>query len=402
MKIINVVGARPNFMKIAPLIREMKKYSHLQSVLVHTGQHYDQGMSKVFFSELNLPQPDIYLGVGSGSHGEQTGKIMIEFEKVCIREKPDLVLVVGDVNSTLACSVVSAKLGILVAHVEAGLRSFDRAMPEEVNRIVTDSLSKFLFTTCVDADGNLKREGIPEEKIFFVGNVMIDTLLGLRDKAQQASQRKAERGKYALLTLHRPSNVDNQEVFGNILQALQEVTKKIPIIFPAHPRTQKQINVFGYEKCFNILDAHSIHAGNLNKAINLSSPFSYLTFLDYMSNAEFVLTDSGGIQEETTILGIPCLTLRKNTERPITVREGTNILVDSNPAEIIKESFKILRGEKKTGKAPQLWDGKAAERIVKILSKGVQGDTLYKSLSSKQLQSNCSERGKMSQEDINL
>lgn len=348
-------------MKIAPVWQELKKYPERFSlIIVHTGQHYDDNMSQSFFEDLELPNPNIYLGVSSGSHAEQTAKIMIEFEKVCIREKPDLVLVVGDVNSTLACSLVAAKLCIPVAHVEAGLRSFDRTMPEEINRIVTDSLSDFLFTTCKDANDNLKREGISEEKIFFVGNVMIDSLLKFKNKAAANANIKLDSRNYAILTLHRPSNVDNEMVFRNILEVLQEVSKKIPIIFPAHPRTQRQIRLFGYEKYFSFMDLNS------KNSINLLDPLPYLQFLNLMVNARFVLTDSGGIQEETTILGIPCLTLRENTERPITIREGTNVLVGTDKERIIAESLKILNGENKAGRIPKLWDGKAAQRIIRI------------------------------------
>lgn len=294
---------------------------------------------------------------------------MMAYEKVLMEKRPELVVVVGDVNSTLACSIVAAKLCIPVAHVEAGLRSFDRTMPEEINRIVTDSLSDFLFTTCEDANENLKREGIPEEKIYFAGNVMIDTLLKYKTKAEVKAKIKVDEKDYALLTLHRPSNVDDSKIFRNILEALLTVSRKIPIIFPAHPRTQKQIKSFGYEKYFNFIKLNAANSINVKNSINLLNPLAYLEFLNLMANAKFVLTDSGGIQEETTILDIPCLTVRENTERPITIKEGTNVLVGTNKRKIITESLNILNDSGKSGKIPRLWDGKAAERIVKILSK---------------------------------
>lgn len=370
-----VAGARPNFMKIAPILRAIMNFNNtashfkIKKRLIHTGQHYDFSMSGVFFKDLNLERPDIYIGVGSGSHGEQTGRIMIEFEKICIREKPDLVLVVGDVNSTLACSIIAAKLCIPIAHVEAGLRSFDRSMPEEINRIVTDCLSDFLFTTCQGADENLRREGVPKEKIFFVGNVMADTLLKFKADIESQVKVNITEKDYALLTLHRPSNVDNREIFRNILKALQKVSQRIPIIFPVHPRTKKQIKSFGYVRYFNLLKSDISSLKELKSSINLLDPLSYLEFLYLMSHAKFVLTDSGGIQEETTILGTPCLTIRENTERPITIEEGTNVLVGTDPAKIIRESFNILSGKGKAGRVPKFWDGEASERIVKILSK---------------------------------
>jgi len=378
-KIVSVVGARPNFMKIAPIIEQLKiknknLKAELKHVLVHTGQHYDEEMSKSFFEDLNLPKPDINLGVGSASHAVQTAKIMIEFEKVCLRERPDLIIVVGDVNSTIACALVASKLGIKIAHIEAGLRSFDRAMPEEINRVLTDAISDYLFTTCEDANENLRKEGIPEEKIYFVGNVMIDTLLRYKERAKKSNileklglNKDLQVRSYALLTLHRPSNVDNRETFINILKALKDVSEKIPIIFPAHPRTQRQIKSFGLEKYFNFVNIESNSCVNIENSINLLDPLSYLDFLNLMANAKFVLTDSGGIQEETTILNIPCLTLRENTERPVTLKEGTNTIVGSNPEKIISKSMDILNGKKKIGRIPKLWDGKAAERIINIL-----------------------------------
>jgi UDP-N-acetylglucosamine 2-epimerase (non-hydrolysing) len=371
VKIINVVGARPNFMKIYPLLQEMKIRFAMKPLLIHTGQHYDSDMSKVFFRDLELPRPDIYLGVGPGTQVEQIAKIMIRFEKVCNEERPDLVVVVGDVNSTLACSLTAAKLCIPLAHVEAGLRSFDRTMPEEINRLVTDSLSDFLFTTSEDAEENLLKEGIFKEKIHFVGNVMIDTLLKFKSVAMARSKIKIKENSYALLTLHRPSNVDSKDVFKNLLQALKEISKMIPIVFPAHPRTQKQIEAFGCKNHFDYLGLKSIGHPNLKNSIYILNPLPYLEFLNLMKNAKFVLTDSGGIQEETTILGIPCLTLRENTERPVTINRGTNILVGTDPLKIIKETKNILSGKIKLGKIPKLWDGKAAKRIVKILLKSL-------------------------------
>lgn len=319
-KIFLITGARPNFMKIAPIWKEMKKYPDcFNPIIVHTGQHYDDKMSAIFFKDMELPNPDIYLGVGSGSHAVQTAKVMVEFEKVCLEKKPDLIIVVGDVNSTLACSIVASKLLSPLAHIEAGLRSFDRTMPEEINRIVTDSLSNFLFTTCEDANKNLRKEGISNEKIFFVGNTMADTLLRFKDRYSSSFisfQMRIKEKEYALLTLHRPSNVDNEINFISILEALKEIQTRIKIIFPIHPRTKKQIKDMDMKGRF----------ANM-KNIALIEPLGYLEFMSLLVHSKFVLTDSGGIQEETTVLGIPCLTLRKNTERPITVKKGTNILL---------------------------------------------------------------------------
>ena len=335
--------------------------------LVHTGQHYDPEMSETFFRDLELPSPDIYLGVGSGSHSQQVARVMMRFEEVCLKEKPDAVVVVGDVNSTLACALTAAKLGITVAHVEAGLRSFDRTMPEEINRVATDALSDFLFTTEKSANKNLMKEGIAKKRIFFVGNVMIDTLLKFKAKANEKAKINLKGLDFALVTLHRPTNVDNKNAFKDLLQTLRMVSRHIPIIFPAHPRTQKQIKVFGYEKYFNLLELHSKNPINPKNSINLSGPLPYLEFINLMANAKLVYTDSGGIQEETTILGVPCLTLRQNTERPVTIEEGTNILVGNDRSRILEESFKILNGKGKKGKIPHLWDGRASERIVDIL-----------------------------------
>lgn len=357
MKIINVMGARPNFIKIAPIIRAMKYYREIESVLVHTGQHYDGNMSDIFFKDLEILQPDIHLEVGSGTHAVQTARIMERFEKVLLKEKPYIVLVLGDVNSTLACALVAGKLNIKIAHIEAGLRSFDRRMPEEINRVLTDHLSDFLFTTCEDANKNLTREGISSDKVFLVGNVMIDSLMYNISKIRRRTdnrRQKTEYKEYAVLTLHRASNVDDRDVFERISRALNEISQHIPIIFPIHPRTRKQIKQFGLSKYYN---------GN----IKLLDPIGYLDFLRLYSKAKFVLTDSGGIQEETSVLDIPCLTIRENTERPITIEQGTNVLVGTDEKRIVEETEKILRGEHKRKKVLKYWDGKTAERIVSIL-----------------------------------
>ncbi len=361
LKICNVVGARPNFMKIAPLIDEMRKHSDIEASLVHTGQHYDEKMSKLFFHDLGLPKPDVYLGVGSGGHGEQTGKVMIEFEKILNANKPDIVLVVGDVNSTIACGLVAVKMGVQLAHVEAGLRSFDRTMPEEINRILTDQISDYLFLTERAAKENLLREGISADKIHFVGNVMIDSLLKQREHAERSAilnDLKLEAGRYGLITLHRPSNVDVRENLENILQALFDLQRDLPLVFPVHPRTRKQMKLFGLEE-------RVAAAANLI----LTDPLGYLDFLKLMAHARLVVTDSGGIQEETTVLGVPCLTVRENTERPVTVSEGTNIVIGMSRERILEESYEILAGRGKAGRRPELWDGRAAERIVQVLRK---------------------------------
>ena len=363
MQILNVVGARPNLMKIAPLVEQMEHNPGIQQTLLHTGQHYDDKMSQIFFDELGIPRPDIYLGVGSGSHAEQTARVMVAFEKILLERKPDVIVLVGDVNSTLACAITAAKLWAPVAHVEAGLRSFDRQMPEEINRIVTDALSDFLFTTSRDADENLLREGIPANKIFFVGNVMIDTLNKHRVHAEQLgtpARLELEPGGYVLLTLHRASNVDVPQVFSGILDALTTIQNKLPILFPAHPRTVKRISEFGFSERLTLMPN-----------LHIVEPLGYLEFLDLMMHARLMLTDSGGIQEETTILGVPCLTMRENTERPITITAGTNTLVGVEPTRIVAEAQSILDGKTHSGHIPELWDGHAAERIVKILHERV-------------------------------
>ena len=361
MKIINVAGARPNFIKTAPLMAEYEKFDNIESLLVHTGQHYDERMSGLFFKELAIPQPHINLGVGSGSHATQTAEIMKAFEPVAAEYKPDAVLVVGDVNSTIACSLVAAKLGVKVVHVEAGLRSFDRSMPEEINRVLTDSISDFLFCTEQSAVDNLMREGIGRDKIYLVGNVMVDSLLKNRSRAEKSNllDRLDLNGEmFAVLTLHRPSNVDDPATLERILEALEVIQNDMPIIFPVHPRTRKNLS-------FCVCEKRMANLPNLR----LIEPVGYLDFLKLMSSARLVLTDSGGIQEETTVLKIPCLTLREATERPITVEIGSNRVVGTNPAAIIESYQRIVNGgwTAAAGRIPPLWDGHAAERIVKIL-----------------------------------
>ena len=363
MKVTSVVGARPNFVKIAPILWELDKRRiqgfPIASLLVHTGQHYDEGMSEIFFRQLDLPQPDVYLGVGSGTHAEQTARIMIEFEKVCFQESPDLVIVVGDVNSTLACALVAAKLCIPLAHVEAGLRSFDRTMPEEVNRVVTDHLADFLFTHSEEANHNLISEGIPAGRIFFVGNIMIDTLIRHRARAEASEIRaklQLQDREYALLTLHRPSNVDDEGVLKSILHAIAEIQRRLPVVFPVHPRSRKKIEEF---------DIKNLIAEMSNMI--LVPPLGYLDFLHLMSHAAVVLSDSGGVQEEATILGVPCLTLRDGTERPVTVTDGTNAVVGTKTHDIIQETFRVLAGTAGSNRTPPMWDGEAAKRIVSVI-----------------------------------
>lgn len=360
-RVILVAGARPNFMKIAPIWLEMIRFrSDFTPIILHTGQHYDYEMSKVFFEDLDLPGPNYFLGVGSGTHAEQTAKIMMEFERVLQKERPDLVMVVGDVNSTLACSVTAKKLLIPIAHVEAGLRSFDMTMPEEINRKVTDTISDILFTPSKDGNKNLVLEGIDGNKIHFVGNIMIDSLVKVSKRIDESYENKTynkfnvKRGHFVLVTLHRPSNVDDENNLLKVLNVLNDLSRNIPIIFPVHPRTKKNIN--GLEKSFVF-----------NGEIKILEPLRYREFITLEKAATFVLTDSGGIQEEATYLKIPCMTLRPNTERPITITEGTNELVS---IETIKEKVEsIVLGNWKQSKIPDLWDGKTAERIVNILGK---------------------------------
>ncbi|HUU19403.1 MAG TPA: UDP-N-acetylglucosamine 2-epimerase (non-hydrolyzing) [Sedimentisphaerales bacterium] len=359
MKILNVVGARPNFMKIAPLMAEYSRHENIHAILVHTGQHYDDIMSDLFFSELGIPKPDINLEVGSGSHAVQTAEIMKRFEPVLINHKPDVVVVVGDVNSTIACGLVAVQLGAKLAHVEAGLRSFDRSMPEEINRVLTDSISDFLFCTEQSGVDNLIREGIPQEKVHFVGNVMIDTLLKNRGKAQGSTildRLALNDNKYALLTLHRPANVDDQQVFGHILDGIDFILKDMPVIFPIHPRTRKNLYSTALGK----------RVDNMAE-LRLMDPLGYLDFLRLMTSAAVVLTDSGGIQEETTILKVPCLTLRENTERPVTVKCGSNQIVGRNPQRMIAAYKEAVNTNSERYLTPPLWDGRATERIVRIL-----------------------------------
>lgn len=359
MRIINIVGARPNFMKIAPLMAEMRRFPDIEPLLIHTGQHYDSNMSERFFEELDIPLPDYNLEIGSGSHTWQTAQVMLALEPVLDKVRPDMVVVVGDVNSTMAAALVAAKLHIPLAHVEAGLRSFDRTMPEEINRMVTDSLADFLFTTERSGNENLKREGVPENKIHFVGNVMIDTLLRCRQRIddQNITDRFGVAPRsYALLTLHRPSNVDVPETLSGILDALADIQKKLPILFPLHPRTRRRISEAGpFERARDLAN------------LKMLEPLGYMEFLGLMAQAKLVMTDSGGIQEETTILGIPCLTLRENTERPVTIAEGTNELVGTQAERIMAGVYRILNRKTGNSQHPELWDGHAAERIVNVL-----------------------------------
>ena len=347
----HVVGARPNFMKAAPVVRAMAQRPGVRQVLVHTGQHYDQNMSDVFFRELEIPEPDFNLAVGSGTHAAQTGQIMMRFEPVVKKDRPDCVLVYGDVNSTIAAALVCSKLGIPVAHVEAGLRSLDRSMPEEINRLLTDQIADLLFTPSEDGDRNLLREGIPAERIRFVGNVMIDTLVRLLPKAAAALPARLP-GAYALVTLHRPSNVDEPPMLQEILRVLDQISRELPVIFPIHPRTAQRIAQLGF------------HPG---ENFHFWEPQSYLQFLALQQKATVVITDSGGIQEETTFLGVPCLTVRDSTERPVTVEVGTNILVGRDLKRLQSEVCSLLRGRRKQGNIPPLWDGQAAQRIAGII-----------------------------------
>ena len=362
LKILNIVGARPNFMKVAPIVREMRRRENeFAPLVVHTGQHYDRAMSDSFFSDLGIPAPDFHLEVGSASHAVQTARIMTAFEPVVLQEKPDWTVVVGDVNSTIACALVCSKLGVKVAHVEAGLRSRDRTMPEEINRLLTDAISDLLLTTSQDAVENLRAEGVPGDKIKFVGNVMIDSLFYNLERSKASAIREdfgLTADQYAVTTLHRPSNVDEREVFTALLDALLAIGEKIPVIFPAHPRTLRNIEKFGL-------------AGRIeNSNIRLVEPLGYLDFMRLYSGARLVLTDSGGLQEETTALSIPCLTLRENTERPVTIELGTNKLVGTNAEKIKQAAFEVLEGNSRPdAKIPPLWDGRAAERICDILLK---------------------------------
>lgn len=368
-KFIVVAGARPNFMKIAPIMEAFRlrggNGAGPSMLLVHTGQHYDQNMSESFFEDLRIPKPDINLEVGSGSHAEQTARIMVAFERVCLDHQPDWVIVVGDVNSTIACAITAKKLGAKVAHVEAGLRSNDMTMPEEINRLCTDAIADLLFTTDVISTENLRREGIQDTKIHFVGNTMIDSLLRFVNDARSTPlpEGVTDRG-FAVLTLHRPSNVDRPSTLAGILDAVVDISALVPIVFPVHPRTLGRLEEFGL---LARLEAH----GN----IHITGPLSYLPFLGLVSRSQLVLTDSGGIQEETTVLGIPCLTLRSNTERPVTCDVGTNVLVGSDPQAIRRAAFAALNGGPGNRRIPEKWDGRAAERIVAIMLNS-SGDSL--------------------------
>lgn len=363
MKVFHIVGARPNFMKVAPVLNALRAHKHVVQTLVHTGQHYDANMSDVFFEQLGIPAPDVNLAVGSGSHARQTAEIMMRLEPVVLEAKPDIVLVYGDVNSTAAAALVCSKLGVRVGHVEAGLRLFDRTMPEEINRLVTDQLSDVLFTPSEDGDINLQREGIPAEKIFRVGNVMIDSLVKLLPVAQRQI-RNGLPERYALVTLHRPANVDDSATLKSILQSLLDVNRDLAVVFPAHPRTRQRISEFGLT--FGLKSR--LESGLTTDQLRLLDPLPYVDFLALQSRAQLVITDSGGIQEETTYLGVPCLTLRENTERPITVSLGTNVLVGRDPEKLRAELALVLAGKQKKGTIPPLWDGHAGERIAHVLA----------------------------------
>ncbi|MFO8014094.1 MAG: UDP-N-acetylglucosamine 2-epimerase (non-hydrolyzing) [Phycisphaerae bacterium] len=366
VRILNVVGARPNFMKIAPLMRVLGERDAARPILVHTGQHYDERMSRLFFEQLGIPRPDVNLEVGSGSHAVQTAEIMKRFEPVVREQQPDVVVVVGDVNSTIACALVAAKLHVPTAHVEAGLRSFDRAMPEEINRVLTDAISDLLFVSEPSGLANLEAEGVPADKIHFVGNVMIDTLLASLEKARSSpvlDDLGLAPGGYAAMTLHRPSNVDDPETFGRLFGAVRTIAEDVPVVFPAHPRTRKNMEQFGY---------FDDKEGGLG-GVRLVEPLGYLDFLRLMAEARLVLTDSGGIQEETTILKVPCLTLREGTERPVTVDVGCNRVVGTDPERILAAYREVTAVEEFTCPAPEKWDGHAAERIADVLIQRLGG-----------------------------
>jgi UDP-N-acetylglucosamine 2-epimerase (non-hydrolysing) len=357
LKILAVVGARPNFMKVAPLIWEAQRRGGIAVRLVHTGQHYDAKMSQLFFEELRLPRPDVNLEVGSSSHAVQTAEVMKRFEPVVLEERPDLVLVVGDVNSTIACALTAAKLLIPVAHVEAGLRSFDRTMPEEINRILTDAVSDWLFVTESSGIENLRKEGVPDKRVFLVGNVMMDTLVACRPRVDASAvleRLSVQPGKYAVLTLHRPANVDNPAMLDRLMGAIERLQREVPFVLPVHPRTLRMMAPYRQRGALpNLL---------------FTEPLGYLDFMKLLSHARLVLTDSGGVQEETTFLGVPCLTMRENTERPVTVTEGTNRLVGLDPGRIVAEGLRALASAGSAGRVPALWDGHAAGRILDVLA----------------------------------
>lgn len=365
IKIIVIAGARPNFMKIAPFVQELNKHSDITNMIVHTGQHYDSAMSGTFFDELQIPKPKYNLGVGSGSHAKQTAEIMMKFEKICITEKPNLVVVVGDVNSTIACALVAKKLKIKVAHIESGLRSFDREMPEEINRVLTDNISDYLFVTEESGITNLKKEGFPSDKIFYVGNIMIDTLINnLKniDKEKTYKNFNLKPNDYAVVTLHRPKNVDTKEKLQKCFSILNKIQKKIKIIWPIHPRTDKNIKIFNLDKEANKL-----------KNVYFVHPLSYFEFMSYVKNCKFVLTDSGGIQEETTYLKVPCITMRESTERPSTVDVGSNTITNLDEEYILRVFKRIQNNTYKKSTIPKYWDGKTAMRIVKIIKGEING-----------------------------
>jgi UDP-N-acetylglucosamine 2-epimerase (non-hydrolysing) len=355
LKILHVVGARPNFMKLSPVVRSLEGRSGATQIIVHTGQHYDPMMSDVFFSQLGVRQPDINLEIGSGSHAYQTGQVMIRFEPVVLQERPDVVCLYGDINSTMAGAVVCAKLGVPAAHVEAGLRSFDRTMPEEINRVITDQIADLLFTPSRDGSENLLREGVAPEKIHFVGNVMIDTLIRLLPQATATNPPQVDPGAaFVLVTLHRPSNVDDPATFEPLVSVLRKIAERIPMIFPVHPRTRLQL-----ERIIGGID--------LDPNLHLIEPLGYVDFLALLRSAKVVITDSGGIQEETTFLGVPCLTMRENTERPVTITQGTNMLIGRDTTRLMAEVERILNGARPSSRIPELWDGHAGERIADIL-----------------------------------
>jgi UDP-N-acetylglucosamine 2-epimerase (non-hydrolysing) len=360
MRVINICGARPNFMKVAPLMRAYRQHPSIDPQIVHTGQHYDRNMSELFFKQLGIPEPDINLGVGSASHAVQTAEIMTRFEQTVLEHKPDWVVVVGDVNSTIACALVATKLGVRVAHVEAGLRSFDRSMPEEINRLLTDAISDLLFVSEPSGVENLRREGVADEKVHFVGNVMIDTLRANLEHAERSpvlEQLGVRPGEYNAATLHRPSNVDDKQTFGRILDAFEQIQQDLPIVFPIHPRTVANLERLGLGPRIERM-----------KNLKIIEPLGYLEFLKLTANAAVVLTDSGGIQEETTILGVCCLTIRENTERPVTITHGTNRLVGTDTSRIVA-AYRLCRESRSCEKrVPQFWDGHAAERIASILA----------------------------------
>jgi UDP-N-acetylglucosamine 2-epimerase (non-hydrolysing) len=361
MLVYLVAGARPNFMKIAPIVRAIQAQQQLSFKIIHTGQHYDRDMNAVFFDELGIPEPDLFMGAGGGGHAEQTGKIMVGFETLCTEHRPDAVVVVGDVNSTLACSIVAKKLGIPVAHVEAGLRSGDMTMPEEINRLVTDSIADWFFVTEPSGVSHLRREGKPDSAIHYVGHVMVDNVLFQANKLMQldtsgfeGADFKAAHPQYGVVTLHRPSNVDDPVALASVAAALKEIARDLPLIFPVHPRTRAKLAQFGID---------------LGPRITLVGPQGYMAFLNLWKDATVVLTDSGGLQEETTALGVACITMRTTTERPVTVDEGSNVLAGTDPRAIVDAAHQVLRGEGKQGRRPHLWDGHAAERIVAILAR---------------------------------